>query len=59
MSDVLLSVRQVAETLGVTTETVRAYIANGRVAATRLPGGYYRVSAAEVERITRPVRAKR
>lgn len=37
--------RDVAAQLNLSTRTVRRYIAAGRLAATRLPSGHYRVSA--------------
>lgn len=44
----LLSVRSVALLLGVTADTVRAYVKRGQLKALRLPGGSYRIREEEV-----------
>lgn len=42
-TDSLLTPSQVAKNWGVSLRTVQRYIADGRLKAVRLPGGYYRV----------------
>lgn len=42
-NDSLLTPSQVAKNWGVSLRTVQRYIADGRLKAVRLPGGYYRV----------------
>lgn len=46
----LLTARNVAETLGVCTETVLRWIRNGDLPAIRLPGGAIRIGEDELER---------
>lgn len=55
MEDELLSVAQVAKRLGLRKETVRLYIAAGRLPALRIPGGFYRIRKEELDRFLRPV----
>lgn len=51
----LLNTREVAASLRVRSETVRAYVATGALPAVRLPGGAMRFRRADVEALTRPV----
>jgi excisionase family DNA binding protein len=44
--------RQVAEALNVTPETVKRWINEGKVKASRLPGGAYRIDQKEYDRLT-------
>ena len=37
------SVSEAAKVMNVCVETIRRYIANGRLPASRLPGGHYRI----------------
>jgi excisionase family DNA binding protein len=46
-----LSPAQAAQRLGVTKETIRAYIAKGKLAAKKLPGGSYRISVTDLEKM--------
>ena len=48
------SVAVAAERLMVSKETIRSYIAKGALRATRLPGGYYRIPGAELDRFMQP-----
>ncbi len=50
MSD-LVSTGEAARSLGVTVNTVKAWIRAGRLRAIRLPSGHFRIPRAEVERI--------
>jgi molybdopterin-binding protein len=47
----LHTVREAAESLGVSYPTLKQWIYRGSVRATRTPGGHYRVSQAEVDRL--------
>jgi excisionase family DNA binding protein len=48
----LLTVRVIAKRLDVTTETVRTWIASGKLEHSgRTPGGHYRVSEAQLARL--------
>ena len=49
----LLSVRAAATALGVTADTVRAYIREGAMEAVRLPGGSFRIPEEQVAALTR------
>jgi excisionase family DNA binding protein len=51
----LLSVKQVAERLGLTQRTIRGYVNGGSIRAVRLPGGYWRIPATEIERLLKPL----
>jgi excisionase family DNA binding protein len=51
MNEKPLSVSEVASLWGVRIETVRRWIAVGKLGAFRLPGGEYRIPAEEIERI--------
>ena len=51
----LLTVAQVAERLNCRKETVRRYIAEGRLPALQIVGGYYRVRPEDLERFLIPV----
>src|SRR5687768_9692302 len=51
----MLTTRVAARELGVTPDTVRAWIRGGRIEAVRLPSGQYRISEAELERFRRNV----
>jgi excisionase family DNA binding protein len=44
-----ISPAQAAQRLGVTKETIRAYITKGKLPAKKLPGGYYRISVIDLE----------
>jgi excisionase family DNA binding protein len=46
----LLTTATVAKEFGVTTQTVRRWIAEGKMKAVQTPGAHFRVSLAEVER---------
>ncbi len=50
-----LSTKQLARRLGVAERTVRRWIKDGRIQATRTPGGSLRVAARELDRIQRAV----
>ncbi|WP_371934613.1 helix-turn-helix domain-containing protein [Mycobacterium sp. TY815] len=45
--DSLLTPSQVAKNWGISLRTVQRYIADGRLKAVKLPGGYYRVHPAD------------
>lgn len=47
----LLTVTEVATRLRVNPATVRRWITTGKLPATTLPGGVYRVAAADLDRI--------
>lgn len=49
------SVQQVADHLGVSTKTVRNYIADGRLSAVRLGPRLIRVKRESVERLMNPI----
>lgn len=49
-----LSTGEAAELLGVTPQTVRAWIAQGHIVVLDLPGGLLRIPAHEVERLMTP-----
>ena len=49
------TVEELARLCLVHAATVRRWIASGRVAAIRLPGGYYRIPAGEVQRLRDPL----
>jgi len=49
--DRLLTPAEVARELAVTPQTVRRYIAQGRLSCSRLPSGRIRIPRAEVERM--------
>ena len=51
MAEILLSVDQVAERLGLHVKTVRGYIRDGRLRATRI-GKQYRITRADLEVLT-------
>ena len=51
----MLSVTEAAHRTGLQKETVRRYIAVGRLPAVRLPNGYYRIREQDLERILEPV----
>ena len=51
----MLTVPEVAERLRCRSETVRRYIAEGRLPAFRIPGGYYRIRERDVKRFLQPV----
>jgi excisionase family DNA binding protein len=46
---IYVSPAQAAERVGVTKETIRSYIAKGKLPAKRLPGGYYRICVTDLE----------
>ena len=48
-------VEELAELSRVHVSTVRRWIARGSVKAIRLPGGQYRIPAAEIERLRQPM----
>lgn len=48
-NDSLLTPTQVAKSWGVSLRTVQRYIADGRLKAVRLPGGYYRVRQEDLD----------
>ena len=47
----MLTTGDVARALGVTINTVKAWIRGGRVQATRLPSGHYRIPEGELDRL--------
>ncbi|ASJ79550.1 excise [Mycobacterium phage Kalnoky] len=49
------SIQQVADHLGVSTKTVRRYIADGRLKAIRLGPRLIRVERSSVEELMRPI----
>jgi excisionase family DNA binding protein len=49
----LLTPRTIAERLSVHPHTVRRWLAEGRMASVRTPGGQYRVDSAELERLAK------
>ena len=51
MIDYFFTTGQVAKELKCSDQTVRNLCANGQIAASRSPGGHYRIAPAEVERI--------
>ena len=51
MTDPMLSTGAVARRLGVTINTVKAWIRKGSLAAVRLPSGHYRIPSAELGRL--------
>ena len=57
--DRLLTVAEVSERLKVLPGSIRRYIAEGRLPALRIPGGYYRIRERDLKRFLQPVgRAK-
>jgi excisionase family DNA binding protein len=55
----LVSVGDIAARYGVTTQAVYKWLRDGRVEATRGPGGSWRIPAAQFERDTRPATSRR
>lgn len=53
----VLSPKQAAKLLKVTTGTIYRWISEGKLAYTRLPSGYYRIPASEISRILTPTPA--
>ena len=53
--DELLTVRRVARHLKCRDETVRRYIAEGRLTALQIPGGYYRIREKDLNAFLVPV----
>lgn len=53
----VLSPKQAANLLKVTTGTIYRWIGEGKLAYTRLPSGYYRIPASEISRILTPTPA--
>lgn len=49
----MVSIGVAAKMLGVTVETIRQWERDGKIAATRTPGGQRRFASAEVERVLR------
>lgn len=49
----LLTTGKVAGALGVTINTVKNWVAAGRITAVRLPSGHYRIPRSELERLLR------
>ncbi|TFI42065.1 helix-turn-helix domain-containing protein [Rhodococcus sp. 1R11] len=45
----LLSVGQVASDWGVSVRTIQRYVTDGRIAATRLPSGRYRIRRSDAD----------
>jgi excisionase family DNA binding protein len=45
----LLTVAEVAKRLHVSKQAVRRWIADGKIAAMRTPGGHYRIRAADAD----------
>ena len=54
MSNKVYTAEELARLCRVHVSTVRRWISTGKVAAIRLPGGYYRIESSEVDRIRRP-----
>ena len=52
----LLTPEDVGERLGVSAQTVRRWIADGRVEAFRLPSGQYRIDEEQIESMLTPVK---
>jgi len=52
----MLSVSKAAQLLGVHRKTLLSYIQTGKLEATRLPGGHYRVDRAALEALAAPSR---
>jgi molybdopterin-binding protein len=57
MSD-LLTPMQAARVAGVSYPTIKQWIYKGKIRPTKTAGGHYRISRAEIERVTRQGRAK-
>jgi excisionase family DNA binding protein len=55
----MMTVRQVAEELQVTTRTVYAYIREGHLRTARLPGGDYRVQRPDLDRFVETLYGQR
>lgn len=53
----VLSPKQAAKLLKLTTGTIYRWINEGKLAYTRLPSGYYRIPVEEIDRILTPLRA--
>lgn len=51
MSDRVLRVRDVARALGVQAKTIRRYILAGKLRATRLPSGHWRIREADLRAV--------
>jgi excisionase family DNA binding protein len=51
----LVTLAQAAEALGVTTKTLRTYIAEGRLPAVRIGNQLIRVRASDVASLARPI----
>lgn len=51
MSGAFLTTGAVARAMGVTINTVKAWIRRGQVEAVRLPSGHYRIPASELQRL--------
>ena len=47
------SVSEAAKVLNVCVETIRRYIADGRLPALKLPGGHYRIRQADLKLIAK------
>ena len=50
LTERLLTVSEAADRLNCRKETIRRYIADGRLPALKLPGGYYRIREEALER---------
>jgi excisionase family DNA binding protein len=55
----MVSVTEAALRTGLQKETVRRYIAEGRLPAVKLPNGYYRVREQDLQRMLQPVGGKK
>lgn len=50
MSEKLYSTNEVAETLGVCSETVRNWLKTGKMSGKKLPNGIYRIKQSELDK---------
>ena len=51
MGDKWLTLKEAAERLSVSTDTMRRWLAKGEIEGRQLPGGHWRIKLSEIERL--------